>query len=111
MSGYLAESAPRHAILSRKAIGQKKQQVLRGTGKLRCDACDFDFVQVYGQLGEGVAECHQTLSVSHLTPRPRTRLVKLAIVCANCHRMIHRSRPMMLRVLELRAIIQAHRGK
>jgi len=94
---------------SRKAIEQKKKHVLQETGKLICEACDFDFVHVYGtQLGEGFAECHHTFPVSELTPNHRTRLVDLAIVCANCHRMLHRSRPTMLSVLELRTIIQGN---
>jgi 5-methylcytosine-specific restriction protein A len=28
-----------------------------------------------------------------LRPGTKTRLIDLALVCANCHRMLHRSRP------------------
>jgi 5-methylcytosine-specific restriction enzyme A len=90
---------------NRKAVEQKKQKVLEETGRLVCEACDFDFAQQYGSLGYGFAECHHTIQVTQLTEEHRTRLADLAIVCANCHRMIHRSRP-MLSISELRALIQ-----
>ncbi|MGH2592418.1 MAG: HNH endonuclease, partial [Anaerolineae bacterium] len=93
---------------NRKATEQKKRKVLQETGKLACEACDFDFVKVYGDLGYGFAECHHTVPVSKLTENHRTRLADLAILCANCHRMIHKSRP-MLSVRELRAVIDSRR--
>ncbi|HEY0606101.1 MAG TPA: HNH endonuclease [Herpetosiphonaceae bacterium] len=90
---------------NRKAVEQKKQKVLGETGRLVCEACGFDFEERYGSLGYGFAECHHTIPVSQLTEEHRTRLADLAIVCANCHRMIHRSRP-MLSIAELRALIE-----
>lgn len=89
---------------NRKAVEQKKQRVLTETGKLVCEACGFDFAERYGPLGHGFAECHHTIPVSELDEKHRTRLADLAIVCANCHRMIHRSRP-MVSIAELRALI------
>lgn len=97
---------------SQRAVNEKKQQVLKATGKLLCEVCGFDFVQVYGGLGEGFAECHHTVPMSELGMTSRTRLSDLAILCANCHRMIHRGRPHMLSLSELRDLInenQAHR--
>lgn len=89
---------------NRKAVEQKKQKVFGETGQLVCEACGFDFVERYGSLGDGFAECHHITPVSQLTEEHRTRLADLAIVCANCHRMIHRSRP-MFSIAELRALI------
>jgi 5-methylcytosine-specific restriction enzyme A len=48
---------------------------------------------VYGELGRGHAECHHTLPLSEAAFVRKTRLRDLAIVCANCHRMLHRGRP------------------
>ncbi len=72
-------------------VRRKKQQVLRETGALRCEACGFDFAQAYGALGEGFAECHHLIPLAKLRPRSRTQLKDLAILCANCHRMIHKN--------------------
>jgi 5-methylcytosine-specific restriction enzyme A len=38
---------------SRKLVEAKKAERLRATGKLICEACDFDFKQRYGQRGDG----------------------------------------------------------
>ncbi len=71
-------------------VAKKKARVLEKTGKLACEVCGFDFGERYGELGAGFAECHHTMPVSSLKPGEKTRLSDLAIVCANCHRMLHR---------------------
>ena len=80
---------------NQRAIDRKKQQVLQEMGTLACEVCGFDFKVVYGTLGEGFAECHHIVPLSQLPNRKGTRLLDLAILCANCHRMIHKSCPMM----------------
>jgi hypothetical protein len=89
-----------------KAVRRKKQHVLAAEGRLVCEACEFDFAAVYGPLGEGFAECHHRVPLSQLAAGHKTKLSELAIVCANCHRMLHRSRPMMS-VEQLRAVIRS----
>lgn len=71
-------------------VTTKKRLVLTQTCKLECEACGFDFQKVYGELGEGYAECHHTAPVATLNPGTNTRLTDLCILCSNCHRMIHR---------------------
>ena len=88
---------------------RKKQQVLKATGYLACEVCGFDFVATYGEHGEGFAECHHTKPVSELSPGDTTRSTDLAIVCANCHRMLHRHRPWKT-IAELKALVEAHRA-
>lgn len=74
-------------------VRRKKQDVLHRTGRLVCEVCCFDFCAVYGALGEGFAECHHTVPLSEASVNARfSRMADLAIVCANCHRMLHRSR-------------------
>lgn len=75
---------------SRRLVSRKKRIVLAQDGRLACEVCEFDFAEVYGPLGEGFAECHHTLPLSHPTGARRTQLDDLAVVCANCHRMLHR---------------------
>ncbi len=91
---------------SASAVRKKKEEVFSKAGKLACEACGFDFAEFYNKkLGEGFAECHHTKPVSGLKPGHKTRLEDLAIVCSNCHRMIHKSRP-MLTIFELRSVIE-----
>jgi 5-methylcytosine-specific restriction protein A len=78
---------------NKKIVENKKNRVLKITGALKCEVCTFDFKDTYGELGDGFAECHHTKPVSHLLPNEKTKLEDLAIVCANCHRMIHRTKP------------------
>ena len=65
-----------------------------------------DLSKTYGDLGEGFIECHHKVPVSELKPGAKTKLSDLAVLCANCHRMLHRRRP-WLSVDELRR----HLGK
>jgi 5-methylcytosine-specific restriction protein A len=74
-------------------VKKKKKSVLEKTGRLECEVCSFDFFQEFGNLGNGYAECHHEVPVSELKPNQKTKLSELRIVCANCHRMIHRRRP------------------
>jgi 5-methylcytosine-specific restriction protein A len=90
-------------------VRRKKAAVLQRTGVLECEACEFDFANRYGALGEGFAEVHHLVPLSELTPSRRTRLSDLAVVCANCHRMIHRRRP-WLSIDELRATLAMPRN-
>jgi 5-methylcytosine-specific restriction enzyme A len=91
-----------------RAAQRKKQQVRKKTGRLACEACSFDFAERYGQLGWGFAECHHKVSIAQLTEGHRTWLSDLAVVCANCHRMIHRSRP-MLTAAQLHRLIEQNK--
>lgn len=93
---------------SPKAVRRKKETVLAASGKLLCEVCDFDFAVAYGDLGVGFAECHHRVPLAQLKVERRIRLSELAIVCANCHRMLHR-RP-MCSVEELRKIVLSCRG-
>ena len=72
-------------------VAQKKRAVLQRDGALKCEACSFDFEAVYGPLGAGFAECHHRTPLADLAPGQPLRLSDLAILCANCHRIIHRS--------------------
>jgi 5-methylcytosine-specific restriction protein A len=77
-----------HKTRERKKSKEKKRAVLKATGRLECEACGFDFLTTYGERGRDFAECHHTLPLSRGTRT--TYLRDLAIVCANCHRMLHR---------------------
>lgn len=91
----------RSAVLVRR----KKEQAMAQHGKLACEVCAFDFRAVYGVLGDGYIECHHTIAVSELAEGAKTRLEDVALVCANCHRMLHRRRP-WLAMKDLARVLQ-----
>jgi len=76
----------RNPTLTRK----KKEQALAKYGKLECELCGFDYTKIYGDVGYGFMECHHILPLHLLTKEKKTKLEDLMLVCANCHRMLHR---------------------
>ncbi|MFJ6820420.1 HNH endonuclease [Streptomyces niveus] len=94
-------SAPEGRLLMRRHRARERNKGLRNRkitsvlnrgGQLACEACGFDFEGVYGDRGAGYIECHHVLPL-HVAGEGRTKLSDLALVCANCHRMIHRRAP------------------
>jgi len=71
---------------NRKIIDQKKGNAIREE-KLFCEVCTFSFPKIYG---EQFIECHHRTPISQTTGVVETRLQDLALVCPNCHRMLHR---------------------
>ena len=74
-----------------KLTESKKKLVLKNTGKLECEVCDFDFYEKYGDLGKGFIECHHIKQLSTYISNQKTLVEDLALVCSNCHRMLHRN--------------------
>lgn len=77
----------------RAIVEKKKSEALSKHGKLACEACGFDFTERYGTRGDGFIECHHTSPLSDAVGPAKTKLSDLALVCANCHRMLHVRRP------------------
>jgi 5-methylcytosine-specific restriction protein A len=74
----------------RKIIEAKKKKVLKETNELKCEVCDFDFEKTYGQIGKGYIECHHLIPLSNFQVNKETKLEDLALLCSNCHKMIHK---------------------
>ncbi len=83
-------------VLHRKREGTlrdaKVAETLRRTGRLACEvpSCSFDFFLVYGEAGRAYAHVHHLRPLADSSPACETRLSDLAVVCANCHAIIHR---------------------
>ncbi len=101
----------RHRIYERsRSLRLKRIAAATQNGEsLCCQACGFDFAQVYGLWGEGYIQVHHTVPL-HETGPVRTRLPDLALLCANCHAMAHRARPWPS-VPELRDLISSTRQR
>lgn len=75
----------------RRLVERKKAGVLARQGFLAGDVCKFDFAATYGGLGERFIEAHHIVPLAQ-AGATKTRLDDLALVCSNCHRMLHRAR-------------------
>lgn len=65
--------------------------VLKACGAIRCEVCSFDFLETYGKLGENFIEVHH-IKPLHAVGVADNSLEDLALLCPNCHRMIHRAK-------------------
>lgn len=79
---------------SKKIIKLKKQFVMLKLGHLSCEVCEFNFSVFYGAIGQDFCEVHHRSALHEQNGPVKTSLEDLAILCANCHRMIHRTKPL-----------------
>lgn len=68
---------------------RKIQQVKQRGEAVACNVCSFDFFVAYGERGRDYIEVHHVLPL-HVSGATTTTLGNLALLCSNCHRMIHR---------------------
>ncbi|MHA6288668.1 HNH endonuclease [Maricaulis sp. CAU 1757] len=108
VEGRVLTAVHRKRERNRKLIQRAKEKRLGSTGALACDACGFDFLDSYGERGRGFIEVHHTKPVSELRPGETTRLADLALLRANCHRIIHLARP-WLSIVELSQLLALQR--
>lgn len=69
---------------NQKIIGEKKREAIK-KGNLKCEVCSFSFIETFSVE---FIECHHITSIS-TSGATETTLTDLALVCANCHRMLH----------------------
>ena len=93
-----------------KLVARKKEQVMDETGRLECEACTFDFAKRYGDRGRGFIEVHHTLPLHTLTQSSRITPADLALLCSNCHRIVHREKHHWLTMQELHTLVETHRA-
>ena len=93
-------SLERDTSISKKAKEHRLDQV----GELRCDVCEFSFSETYGEHGTGFIEAHHTTPIPELGGQRKTKIGEIALVCSNCHKMLH-SGVRLLSIEELKEII------
>lgn len=73
-------------------VRNKKKHAL-SLGSLDCEVCGFSFSRTYGEEAKGYCEVHHLLQLSEVETSTKTYIKDLAILCANCHRVVHLSNP------------------
>lgn len=69
----------------------KKEAFRKQHGRLFCEVCLLDPVQIWGTVGEACIEVHHDeVHVADMAPGHKSSLDQLKCLCANCHRVLHR---------------------
>lgn len=80
-----------HMSVERSPAVRRAAIAIQGTD---CKVCGFTYRATYGPLGEGFIEVHHLSPLGKLETEvaidPATDVI---VLCANCHRMIHRREP------------------
>lgn len=72
---------------------------------LRCEVCSMRFDEVYGELGKDFIHVHHIKPISSYKKSFQPNIeTDFAVLCPNCHAMIHRSKNRTLSVNELKKI-------
>ena len=79
-----------HKRIERNIKLTQKAKLIHG---YKCQSCGFDFEKKYGEIGRNYIEAHHLFPLSMIKNQkvkmdPKT---DFAVLCSNCHRMIHKT--------------------
>ena len=78
---------------NQKLIKEIKIKALKRDQFLKCEVCSFSFRETYGPLGDGFIEAHHLSPLFESDDPVKTTANDIALVCSNCHRMLHKGDP------------------
>ena len=76
----------RNAKVRHELIAHRKK-----SGQLLCDLCRWTFESTIESFQEAAFEAHHLIPLAQLVEGSKTKLKDMALLCANCHRLIHRA--------------------
>jgi|ERR1700722_2211909 len=89
----------RHKLILHEGLERRRNKELVSDAKARfkekhhrmfCEVCGFDYSNKYGNRGIDFIEAHHRIPIAELKANTLLGIKDLAMVCANCHRMLHR---------------------
>jgi hypothetical protein len=125
--GYIrAVSAPElsnvdldvHSYEATEGLAQLRIHVLRerdrnlvwkkkaACASLACEVCGFSFAAAYGSHAASYCEVHHLVPLGQAAGKRRTTLGDLAVLCANCHSVVHLRNP-PLTLQEIQSMLRA----
>lgn len=79
-----------HKRVERNTRLSKEAKRIHGTV---CEACESNMKDIYGSLGDGYIEAHHLRPIASIHDKIRMDpKIDFAVLCPNCHAMIHRSK-------------------
>lgn len=94
----------RNTLLIKEAKNMFKS---KNGGQLFCEVCNFDFQKAYGSLGKDYIEGHHIIPISSFNEEHEVRIEEIALVCSNCHSMLHQKQP-PISIEELKKILSKY---
>ena len=99
--GHAEAAREQKRIRTRVAPADRRQLVLdkrrlfkRIHGRIFCEVCGLVPWSGLGEAAEACFEAHHLTRLSEASSPVATRLDDVALLCANCHRIIHRLDPL-----------------
>lgn len=79
-------------------------------GTIKCNLCNFDFFEHYGEVGKDYIEIHHVKPLYTYKQDDETKYISEAIkntvpLCSNCHSVIHRRKPCCYTLEEMKEFI------
>lgn len=75
-----------------KQLRVKKMAEVRDRfGCLKCEACDINLAERFGEERYEVYECHHIVPLAKTGPK-KSKVTDLALLCPTCHRVAHKSK-------------------
>lgn len=99
MEGAATEARSRHR---NSKLRQTALQNARGI----CECCEVNFGREHDGLGRHCLVVHHKKQLKDTQEPKETKLSELAVICANCHMMIHSNRDKALKIEQLRKILK-----
>jgi len=104
----LLEGAKKTITINAYERNAKARQLCIEHWKPVCAVCNFDFEEMYGDIGKGFIHVHHLTPVSQIGNSYEVDPVNdLRPVCPNCHAMLHRQDE-ILSIEELKLIVAAN---
>jgi|GEM_PF-1494299 len=85
-------------------IAAKRRIFVEQHGFLFCESCGIKQSDLPMKVGSSCFEVHHLTPIGNRAEPQLTRLSDLALVCANCHRMIH-AKPTILKLEEIKQMV------
>lgn len=94
LEGALRQGLTPHYYRERDPTRRRKKltEMINRCGKLYCECCT-DEAERYGVAKERIFEVHHKIPLATYDGAKITNLNEVAVLCANCHRMVHATKP------------------
>lgn len=93
-----------------RASDARRQFLEQQEKPYKCSVCGMDFESTYGERGKNFIHVHHLDPLSSNTGERDTRFVDLAMVCPNCHAMLHKGNK-LLKPQQLKEIVEDNKKK
>jgi predicted HNH restriction endonuclease len=97
-------------IKRQKRNPKLREEAIRTYG-YNCVVCNFSFEDTYGDLGMGYIEVHHLELLSANKSERTLTANDVTVVCANCHRVLHRNGKELMSIEELKKVYKERKEK